>query len=185
MQISFSPQGLLPTQTWEVSSGLLTTPEGKHILVESIVEIRYSDGSFRRRFSAFFDLVTSDEEITIWCEDRFRGERRHRYFILLFALLESLQLHNPHVLVQLGPSAQTRFWTVAVGCVPTLFGLVFLSIALEEANYLAAITIGLFSLISTAFILWDVPLNPESSTLTLEAFEVWLSDRTKEELSQN
>lgn len=183
-KISFSPQDFSPDQTWEIHDGRLITSEGKRILLENLVEVRYSDGAFRQRLGIFFDLVTPDEKITIWCEDRFRGERRQRCFILLFAIIKSLKRHNPKLLIQLGPNDQTRSLTAVIGCIPAFFGLIFLGLAIEEGDYLSAIAISLFSLLAAAIILWDVPLNPESSELAPEEFEAWLRDRTKEELSK-
>ncbi|MEL6553524.1 MAG: hypothetical protein AAFQ63_08705 [Cyanobacteria bacterium J06621_11] len=182
--VSFSPQNFSPDQTWEIHDGLLTTPEGKRILLENLVEARYSDGSFRQRPGIFFDLVTPAEKVTIWCKDRFRGERRRRCFTLLFAIIKSLKRHNPELLIQLGTNAQTRSLTAVIGCIPAFCGLIFLGLAIEEGAYLSAIAIGLFSLLAAAIILWDVPLNPESSELAPEEFEAWLRDRTKEELSK-
>ncbi|MGD1898721.1 MAG: hypothetical protein ACFB16_17415 [Phormidesmis sp.] len=179
MQIGFRAQILSPVQTWEISDGWLITPESKRVAFDRIMAARFSDGAFRGRFSIFFDLMTPDEMITIWCEDRLGGQDRRHCFVLLFAVLERLKSHNPELLVQRGPGVKTRSLMMAIGLIPAFSNLVFFVVTIKEGDYLSAIAIGLFSLLIAAFIIRGIAPGHEPPALTLEEFEVWLRDQKR------
>ncbi|MEL6814484.1 MAG: hypothetical protein AAFP03_06690 [Cyanobacteria bacterium J06598_3] len=175
MQIHFKPDPISSIENWKLASGQLTTPGNTLVELTELTSLRFTDGAFKGRFITFLDLFIDKKLIaTINCEDRLSGENRHRCFIFIFEVINSLKKHNPTVLVQCGPSRNTKSVMMMLGAIPALPCLLFGAEAFSAGDYLSAIALFLLSFFIASFMSWGIKPNQASPMLTLIEFEEWL-----------
>jgi len=181
IQVEFKSAPLGSVQVWRLSGTTLTNSKGKQTALSKVRRSIFADVRARGLWVSTFTLLTESNQVCIGCNDWKAGSHRRNYFKLMFALLEILETHNPHLAIQHG----SHLANILLGCLCIAgFGVGLAFIAGAVAIFkdgglgpsIAFAIMGLVMAVPCGLSVWSSPPWQKPPTRTPSEFKAWLRD---------
>ncbi|MEL6350681.1 MAG: hypothetical protein AAFR58_02850 [Cyanobacteria bacterium J06627_28] len=181
MDFSYKKALLRFAQTWTVSDDMLTTPNGKRLDLREVKEARFTDIAdimVKRRWNTEMVLKSSNDKVSILCNDVRGGAQRHQYFLLLFEVLRSLNTCNPELKIQHGLGRIANYAFAAIGLLPIGFGLAMIIDGLQRGFDTFPLVFGGGFALMGVFLIWCASPWQAAPMRSPSDLAVWLSQST-------
>jgi len=160
-----------PPEIWTLAETILTTPHGKKIDLKTVTRAALDDFHRKDNWSTKLTLKAPGRSVTIRCTDWIDGDSRRQCFVLIQAILSSLNRCNPNLNIRWGNSQLTRLLQSAATLPLLGFATAMLCVFMLGATHVQAL--GGESLSKEEIVRWAIAMLPPLGMILFVFWIIW------------